>query len=142
MAQELRGSQLEVELLTLTLTLNLTALFLTLALLVEVELTANTREIGGIQHASELSGRATLCLVLVVSGLTAFATLDRLTGQWSTLESEWASGLKGMVQDAPLLWFLFNLGLWGWLASRIFQYTQGGTQAVSLLPGCEAPIPR
>ena len=50
--------------------------------------------------------------MLILSALLAFAILDRLTGQWSVMQSPWfVDFATPMITQGPLVWFLISLAL-------------------------------
>lgn len=50
--------------------------------------------------------------MLILSALLAFAILDRLTGQWSVMQSPWfVDFATPMITQGPLVWFLVSLAL-------------------------------
>jgi len=100
LVQELRGSQLEVE------------------------LACNHRQITGLHEAGSLFGKALNVTMGLLAGALSFQLMDRLTGQWSVLETSWGSGLKELV-EAPLVWFLMNLFLWGVLSFAVLRHMEG-----------------
>lgn len=55
--------------------------------------------------------------MLILAGLLAFALLDRLTGQWTVMDTAWMQDFAApMITSSPLVWFLINLALAGLVA--------------------------
>ena len=53
-----------------------------------------------------------LILVLVAGGM-AFAFLDRLTGDWTVMNSDWFLGLAdALINTTPMIWFFVSLFFW------------------------------
>ena len=46
----------------------------------------------------------------MLAALLSFALLDRLTGDWTVMDTSWMRAFTDpMIRDAPLVWFLLNL---------------------------------
>ena len=74
--------------------------------------------------AAERSGQSLEMMQVLLSGTLAFEILDRLTGEWSVLETDWAKGWWGWVSEFPLVWLGVNMGLWGFMAVGLYSYMQ------------------
>jgi len=86
-------------------------------------LQANTKSLANVFESSERSSSSLEIMQVVLSGTLAFEILDRLTGEWSVMETAWG---KEYIQDPfierPGVWFVINLVLWGligWLLKVI-----------------------
>jgi WD repeat-containing protein 35 len=61
-------------------------------------------------------------LALMMSGIIAFAILDRITGQWSVMDAPWMKDFaEPMITNSPILWFFFNMVFWGAVAYGLYR---------------------
>jgi hypothetical protein len=50
---------------------------------------------------------------LMLAGVIAFAVLDRITGQWSVMDTPWMQDFADpMIMKSPVMWFFFNMAFW------------------------------
>ena len=84
----------------------------------------NSKNLEDMFKAAERSGQSLEMMQVLLSGTLAFEILDRLTGEWSVLETEWAKGWWGWVSEFPLVWLAVNMGLWGVMAVGLYSYMQ------------------
>ncbi|CAM9155222.1 unnamed protein product, partial [Choristocarpus tenellus] len=99
--------------------------------IIEVSLEVNTKKLCILNESSEKSSKtlqasnqmpytlATLMgeflsiLLTVFAGMLAFDVLDRLTGDWTVVNSDWLQGFVTVViQNSPTLWFLISMSVW------------------------------
>jgi len=74
---------------------------------------ANTKNLENVIRSNERSSSSLEVLQLVLSGTLAFEILDRLTGEWSILDTWWGEQyLRQPLIEKPGLWFIINLVLW------------------------------
>jgi WD repeat-containing protein 35 len=58
-----------------------------------------------------------------LSGTLAFDILDRLTGEWSVMDTAWGADLiKEKLIEPPFVWFLLNLLLWFCIGLLLFPF--------------------
>jgi hypothetical protein len=51
--------------------------------------------------------------MFILSGVLAFDVLDRLTGQWTVMDSQWMQDFAlPMIKRNALVWFLINMLFW------------------------------
>ena len=60
---------------------------------------------------------------LIMAGTLAFDLLDRLTGGWTVLDTEWGSGLFSVISAYPGVWFFVNMALWAAMGSALYHFT-------------------
>ncbi|CAE7263685.1 unnamed protein product, partial [Symbiodinium sp. KB8] len=59
---------------------------------------------------------------LLLSGLIAFAILDRITGSWSVMDTQWMKDFADpMITGSPILWFFFNMLFWATCAYGLYR---------------------
>lgn len=73
----------------------------------------------------------------MVSGILAFCVLDRLTGSWTVMDSQWMQDFANpMIKRSPLVWFLVNMLMWALLAFAVlrvlnmFNFAAQGTTVI------------
>ncbi len=50
---------------------------------------------------------------VILAGSLAFDILDRLTGEWTTMASDWMRGfVEPMIKSTPAVWFLTSMFFW------------------------------
>lgn len=91
------------------------------------------------QH-SEVQERTAMSLriiMLILTGLLAFAVLERLTGTWTVMDSDWFKDFADpIIKKNALIWFLVNMGFWflvAWAAFKVFTMLAFATQGVITL---------
>jgi len=74
---------------------------------------SNTKNLENVLRSNERASSSLEILQLVLSGTLAFEILDRLTGEWSVLDTWWGSAyIKEPFIETPGIWFIFNIFLW------------------------------
>jgi hypothetical protein len=64
------------------------------------------QECSKLVHAQEM-------LMVVVAGVIAFDVLDRLTGDWTVVDTAWMQGfVDTFIKGSPLMWFIISLLTW------------------------------
>jgi hypothetical protein len=86
----------------------------------------NTRQIITLNKTNERSAAALQILQIILSGLLAFAILDRLTGNaWTVMDEDWMRDFADpMIRKSPLVWFLISLLFWAAVAYGLFRVLQ------------------
>jgi phosphatidylinositol-3,4,5-trisphosphate 3-phosphatase/dual-specificity protein phosphatase PTEN len=63
---------------------------------------------------------------LIFAGLLAFGILDRLTGTWTVMDTQWFADFSNpLIRNYPIVWFGFSLLTWalvGWCVSTFLHY--------------------
>jgi WD repeat-containing protein 35 len=95
------------------------------------------RNVASQGETQERTASSLKMIMLILSGLLAFEVLDRLTGDWTVMDSEWFKDFAlPMVKRNPLIWFLINMGFWALMAFvsyKVFQLAVFGSQGVITL---------
>jgi len=111
---------------------------------VQESLQANTKSLANVFEASERSSSSLEVLQVVLSGTLAFEILDRLTGEWSVMETSWGKAyIHDPLIETPGVWFIINLFLWaliGFLLKVIMQRLtekSNGVMTVRFRPNLE-----
>merc|ERR1712072_1203505 len=74
---------------------------------------ANTSSLEAVFRANERTSASLEIIQVVLAGSLAFQILDRLTGGWTVLKTEWGEKwIKEMLVDLPMVWFGSSLLLW------------------------------
>eukprot|EP01052_Picozoa_sp_SAG31_P014017 SAG31_NODE_858_length_11437_cov_38.887049_3_plen_844_part_00 len=96
---------------------------------------ANTKNLEDVFKAAERSGSSLEIMQLLMSGTLAFEILDRLTGEWSVVDTAWARHwIVDPFMSIPFLWFFINIMLWVIAASGLqFWMRKLNEQALSIL---------
>ena len=51
--------------------------------------------------------------MFILAGVLAFDVLQRLTGDWTVMDSAWMQDFANpMILKTPLIWFLINMAFW------------------------------
>lgn len=78
-----------------------------------------------LQQDNERGTRALLVMQICLVGMLSFDVLDRLTGDWSVMDADWAADLKSFVEGSPVAWFVISIVMWlllGYAAVRLIHY--------------------
>eukprot|EP01117_Protostelium_nocturnum_P009319 TRINITY_DN3338_c0_g1_i1.p1 TRINITY_DN3338_c0_g1~~TRINITY_DN3338_c0_g1_i1.p1 ORF type:complete len:862 (-),score=280.18 TRINITY_DN3338_c0_g1_i1:42-2627(-) len=74
---------------------------------------SNTKNLENVIRSNERAGSSLEVMQMVLSGTLAFEILDRLTGEWSILDTWWGTTyLKEPLIETPGIWFFINISLW------------------------------
>lgn len=95
----------------------------------------NTRQLCSLSEANEKTSTTLEIMQVVLAGSLAFDILDRITGDWSVMNTEWMRDLaEPMIRNTPTLWFFINLVFWAILGtSLIFLMRVLGYRAAGLV---------
>lgn len=104
---------------------------------VQEEVLSALGHIIGQNDTATRSQNALRILTFMVSGILAFCVLDRLTGSWTVMDSQWMQDFANpMIKRSPLVWFLVNMLMWGLLAFAVlrvlnmFNFAAQGTTVI------------
>ncbi|PRP78265.1 hypothetical protein PROFUN_13875 [Planoprotostelium fungivorum] len=90
---------------------------------------ANTKNLENVIRSNERASSSLEILQLVLSGTLAFEILDRLTGEWSVLDTWWGDQyIKQPLIEKPGAWFVINLLLWFCVAYGLKHLMEALTQ--------------
>merc|ERR1740138_203398 len=61
-------------------------------------------------------------LQVIFAGVLGFDVLDRMTGEWSVVNTDWFASVAGLIRTIPMLWFLVSMIVWVivWLLINYF----------------------
>jgi WD repeat-containing protein 35 len=75
------------------------------------------------QEANERAATSLQILQMIFAGILAFDILDRLTGDWTVVNTAWAQAfVSSMIQNTPAMWFVVSLAFWGILAFCLYRF--------------------
>ena len=78
-----------------------------------LELEKNTKQICALQVSNGDAVRSLKILQTILSGVIAFDFLDRITGEWTVLDTEWMSGfVDSVMKDNMFVWFAISIVAW------------------------------
>ena len=87
---------------------------------------ANTRQLVELNATGERTAATLQMLMFIFAGILAFAILDRLTGQWTVMDTQWFADFSNpLIRNYPIVWFGFSLFTWalvGWAVSSFLHY--------------------
>uniref|UniRef100_K3WM40 Uncharacterized protein n=1 Tax=Globisporangium ultimum (strain ATCC 200006 / CBS 805.95 / DAOM BR144) TaxID=431595 RepID=K3WM40_GLOUD len=72
-----------------------------------------TRSLCELQEINERTASTLLILQILLCGSLAFQILDRVTGTWTVIDTDWMKNfLEVMMYANPGLWFFFSMLIW------------------------------
>ena len=74
-----------------------------------LELEKNTKQICALQVSNGDAVRSLKILQTILSGVIAFDFLDRITGEWTVLDTEWMSGFVDSVMKDNMFGFFSTI---------------------------------
>ena len=82
----------------------------------------NTRRLCELHETNERSAISLQLFQLVFTGSLMFDVLDRLTGDWTVVNSTWFASMADLIKSVPVLWFGVSMLVWivAYLAMRWF----------------------
>ena len=73
----------------------------------------NTKNLCALQGSNSDTVHSLQILQIIFAGMIAFDTLDRITGDWTVLDTMWMKGfVEDMIRDNILLWFATSVFAW------------------------------
>lgn len=95
------------------------------ALRVHEDIRGNSGEMLIQMKANTKQGTSLYVMQFVFAGILAFELLDRLTGEWSVVHTEWAKAyIVDPFMNKPLVWFIFSLLMWAGVACGMYYLTR------------------
>lgn len=77
----------------------------------------NTRQLVEMNGTGEKAASTLRVLMYIFAGILAFDVLDRLTGGWTVMDTEWfADFANPMIRKYPVVWFAFSMLFWALVA--------------------------
>lgn len=78
-----------------------------------LELAKNTKQLCALQASNGDAARSLKILQTIFAGMIAFDFLDRITGEWTVLDTEWMAGFVDVViKENVLVWFAISIVAW------------------------------
>ena len=79
----------------------------------------NTKYLCTLQVSNSDTVHSLQILQIIFAGMIAFDILDRITGDWTVIDTTWMEGfVNALIRDNMMVWFLVSLFVWG-LASVV-----------------------
>eukprot|EP01029_Cantina_marsupialis_P017869 TRINITY_DN4028_c2_g1_i1.p1 TRINITY_DN4028_c2_g1~~TRINITY_DN4028_c2_g1_i1.p1 ORF type:complete len:886 (+),score=286.50 TRINITY_DN4028_c2_g1_i1:119-2776(+) len=76
-------------------------------------ISVNTKNLCDLQEANARSSSSLQVMQVVLAGSLAFDLMDRFTGEWTVVDTDWAKSIiDSLIRDIPLLWFFISLLFW------------------------------
>jgi hypothetical protein len=72
----------------------------------------NTRNLCTLQDANQRSSDALRIMQVVLAGSLAFDILDRITGEWTVVNTVWMQSFVSTLLQTESIWMWCNLGFW------------------------------
>ena len=72
-------------------------------------LQSNTRNLESLFRSNESASSSLEIMQLVIGGSLGFTILDRVTGEWSLLDTEWGRSFFTNFVDPPGVWFVISM---------------------------------
>merc|ERR1711988_231079 len=72
----------------------------------------NTRRLCELHEANEKTAISLNLLQVVFAGVLGFDVLDRLTGEWSVINTDWFAAVSDLIRSVPALWFFVSILVW------------------------------
>jgi len=83
----------------------------------------NTRNLCTLHDSNERMSSSLEIMQVVLSGSLAFDILDRITGDWTVVNTEWMRNfVEPMLRNTPAMWFLLNILFWFLLGSMLIKF--------------------
>jgi hypothetical protein len=83
---------------------------------------SNTKNLELQQRSSERASNSLEIMQVILSGALAFDIADRVTGEWSVLDTDWGKAFLLPLIEMPGLWFVTNLVLWAVIAYFLMMF--------------------
>ena len=97
-------------------------------------LEANSRKLCSLQEYNSHSAHSLQILQVMFAGMLAFDWLDRLTGEWTVMNSTWMIDFaENMIRKYPMTWFMFSMVLWvifSWFVLKCFSLLNWRSQGI------------
>eukprot|EP00753_Platysulcus_tardus_P005798 PLAT13700.1.p1 GENE.PLAT13700.1~~PLAT13700.1.p1 ORF type:complete len:821 (-),score=427.14 PLAT13700.1:62-2524(-) len=89
----------------------------------------HTRSMAEMQEAGERQTTALEIMQVLLVGMLSFDVLDRITGDWSVIDTTWMAPFKeSMIDGSPAAWFFISLLLWVVMAYAILRFMRHSTR--------------
>lgn len=86
----------------------------------------HTKSLASIKASQEESVCALKVFQVILSGCIAFSVLDRLTGDWTVIDTEWMNSFRdNVIRSNYLLWFIISIAVWVIVAFIVVRIVKG-----------------
>jgi len=95
-----------------------------------------TRNLRTLQNANERMSASLEFMQFMFTGVLSFAILDRYTGAWTVINTEWMRAFANTMMRGPYVWFFVNMLFWGVLTLMVmilFYYRNYRSQGITTL---------
>ena len=75
-------------------------------------LNTNTKAVTDVVQANQEAAISLTMMQIILVGSLAFQVLDRLTGEWTVVNREWANAFIEPMLAQPFAWFIVNIAAW------------------------------
>merc|ERR1711871_726097 len=83
----------------------------------------NTEDLCLLMGSQDEANFSVEIIQVMLGGMLAFDLMDRLTGEWSVVNTAWMSGIvESLIRNSTLIWFLINLLMWAMLHFLVSRY--------------------
>jgi len=83
----------------------------------------NTRNLCQLQEANDRAASSLEIMQVVLAGSLSFDILDRITGDWTVINTEWMRAfVEPMLKTTPAIWFIFNMAFWFLLGFALIKF--------------------
>lgn len=85
-------------------------------------LNTNTKAVADVVQANQEAAISLTMMQIILVGSLAFQILDRLTGEWTVVNRDWANSFIEPMLAQPYAWFIINILAWlvlGFLVIRL-----------------------
>merc|ERR1711988_1643213 len=85
-------------------------------------LNTNTKAVADVVQANQEAAISLTMMQIILVGSLAFQILDRLTGEWTVVNRDWANSFIEPMLAQPYAWFVINILAWlvlGFLVLRL-----------------------
>jgi len=76
----------------------------------------NTKKLIELDESSQKTSHSMVILHFVFAGMLAFDILDRITGEWTVVNTSWMQDLAQMIKEVTAMWFFVSLVAWAVVA--------------------------
>jgi len=97
----------------------------TQSLRLQEDIRGNSGEMLMQLKSNSSQGTSLYTMQFIFAGILAFELLDRITGQWSVVHTEWARAyIVDPFMNKPLVWFVLSIGVWVGVALSVYYLTR------------------
>ncbi len=83
----------------------------------------NTKNLCSLQISNAETVHSLQILQIIFAGMISFDFLDRITGDWTVLDTVWMKGfVETMIKENMLFWFIVSITCWGLVAYGLSKY--------------------